>query len=224
MSVQAATDRLEIRSGDVTFTNSNYTVGSITFDPAGIVLDNSKLTLLDGTLNGAHALIGESAAAHVDVVGATGFLNFTGSLRVGGPGNGISDISSEAKVLTGEGRIGTGVGGGEVALFGFGSTWSSGNLSVGFSGEGTLAILDGAVVLSEMGFVGFGTGSSGTVTVQGIRPGGDNASVWNLTNLFVGQDGTGTVNVLDGRAVVSKLDKLDSGRAQRRQPFGRGNE
>ena len=109
----ATTERLEIRNGDVTFTNANYTVSSIVFDPAGIVLDNAKLTLASvSALSGAHALIGESAAARVDVV--TGSLVLSGSLRVGGPGNGILDIEDGGIVLSGEGRIGNGVGGGTV--------------------------------------------------------------------------------------------------------------
>jgi len=198
----ATTDRLEIRNGDVTFTNSNYSVGSITFDPAGILLDNSKLTLEGGTLNGAHALIGESAAAQM-VVDSFGFLNLTGSLRVGGPGNGILDITGQGSVLSGEGRIGTGVGGGEVALFDFGSIWTGGNLSVGHSGNGTLTILDGAGVVSEMGFVGFEAGAAGTVTIQGTGgSNGSESSSWYLqANLAVGQEGAGTVNVLDGGLV-----------------------
>ncbi len=193
----AATERLEIRNSDVTFTNSNYSVGSITFDPAGILLDNSKLTLEGGTLNGAHALIGESAAARIDVV-SFAFLNLTGSLRVGGPGNGILDISDNGNVVTGEGRIGTGAGGGEVALFGFGNFWSSGNLSVGFSGNGTLAILDGAGVVSEMGFVGFSAGSSGSVSIEGFGNDIGQGSIWTLTNdLIIGAAGTGSVELLD---------------------------
>lgn len=193
----AATDRLEIRNGDVTFTNIDYTVGSTSFDPAGILLDNSKLTLAGGTLNGVHALIGEGAAAHIDVV-SLGFLNLTGSLRVGGPGNGILDISGQGNVVSGEGRIGTGVGGGEVALFGFGSIWSSGNLSVGYSGEGTLGILDGAAVVSEMGFVGFEAGSSGNVGIEGFGDDIGQGSIWTLSSdLTIGAGGTGTVDLFD---------------------------
>ena len=63
----ATTERLEIRNGDVTFTNANYNVASIDFVPSGTVLDNAHLTLASGTLSGIHALIGESAAARVDV-------------------------------------------------------------------------------------------------------------------------------------------------------------
>ena len=96
----AQTERLEIRNGDVTFTNANYSVASTNFLPSGTVLDNSVLTLASGTLAGIHILIGESAAARVDVLaGAT--LNYTGSLQVGGPGEGVMNIADGGHVSAG---------------------------------------------------------------------------------------------------------------------------
>ena len=98
----AKTERLEIRNSDVTFTNANYTVATLDLVPPGTVLDNSVLTLASGTLNGIHILIGESAAARVNVKdGAT--LSYTGSLQVGGPGNGILNVEDGGFVFSGEG-------------------------------------------------------------------------------------------------------------------------
>jgi T5SS/PEP-CTERM-associated repeat protein len=199
----ATTERLELRSGDVTLTTADYTVSSIVFDPAGILLDNAKLTLASqSVLRGVHALIGESAAARVDVV--TGGLVLSGSLRVGGPGNGILDIEDGGIVLGGEGRIGNGVGGGTVTVTGAASGWGSGNLSVGHSGNGTLTISDGAGVTSVAGFVGFGAGMTGTVTIQGF--GSDvptQPSNWTLTgDLHIGEGGVGVLNALDGAKVT----------------------
>ena len=192
----ATTERLEIRNGDVTFTNATYTVAATAFDPAGILLDNAKLTLASlSVLNGVHALIGESAAARVDVI--TGGLNLSGSLRVGGPGNGILDITDVGTVLSGEGRIGNGVGGGTVTVTGTDATWSSGNLAVGYSGNGTLTISDGAGVTSEEGFVGFEAGSDGFVEVEG------DLSNWTLNGtLTIGEGGVGVLSVLDGALVT----------------------
>ena len=194
----ATTERLEIRNGDVTFSNANYTVAATDFDPAGILLDNSILRLSGGSaLLGVHTLIGDQAAARIDVSSAA--LNLSGSLRVGGPGNGILDVTDGGLVLSGEGRIGTGEGGGTAMLSGVNSTWSSGNLSVGYTANGTLSISDGSNVISEMGFVGFGAGAAGTVTIEGSGP--DllaQPSLWKVNNsLTIGQDGTGTVQVLD---------------------------
>lgn len=195
----ATTERLEIRNGDLTLTNASYTVAATAFDPAGILLDNSILTL-EGGLFGVHALIGESAAARVDV-GSSATLSLSGSLRIGGSGNGILDISDGGLVFSGEGRIGNGVGGGTANITGSGSVtgWNSGNLSVGYSGNGILTISDGATVSSGVGFVGFGTGTTGSVTIQGSGP--DvlaQGSIWNLSDgLTIGLDGAGTVQVLN---------------------------
>ena len=193
----ATTERLEIRNGDVTFTNATYTVAATAFDPAGILLDNSALTLEGGSvLFGAHALIGESAAARVDVL--AGALNLSGSLRVGGPGNGILNIE-DGLIFSGEGRIGTGVGGGTVMASGVGSSWGSGSLAVGYSGPGTLIISDGATVASGSGFVGLGAGTAGDVTIEGSGPDTlGQPSTWRLNDgLTIGADGTGLVQVLD---------------------------
>jgi T5SS/PEP-CTERM-associated repeat protein len=130
----AQTDRLEIRNGDVTFTNANYIVGSLDLVPAGTLLDNAVLTLASGTLGGIHVLIGESAAAQVDVLDGA-ILNYTGSLQVGGPGHGSMHIENGGHVFSGEGRIGTGVGGGTVGVDGPDALWDSGSLAVGFFGN-----------------------------------------------------------------------------------------
>lgn len=204
----AGTKRLEIRNGDVTFTNADYAVAATDFDPAGILLDNSKLTLAVGfpfdSLRGVHALIGESAASRMDVISSTGFLGLTGSLRVGGAGNGILNIESGGTVESGEGRIGTGVGGGSVMVSGGTSSWTSGNLSVGYeSGNGDLTISDGGVVTSGSGFVGFGTDLTGSVTVKGVDPSDATVpSSWRLDNdLILGQNGIGNLTVQDGASV-----------------------
>ena len=189
----AATERLEIRNGDVTFTNANYAVGSTVFTPSGTVLDNSLLTLASGTLSGIHMLIGESAAARVNVfVGAT--LNYTGSIQVGGPGEGILHVENGGMVFSGEGRIGTGVGGGTAQLDGVGTLWDSGSLSVGFFGgmESNLFVTGGANVLSDTGSIGFGAGSDGFVQIK------DANSLWSLSGpLTIGEGGVGGLDLLD---------------------------
>ncbi len=194
----ASTERLEIRNGDVTFTNASYTVGATDLVPAGTVLDNSVLTLAGGSLSGIHLLIGESAAARVNVK-PPGLLVYSGSLQVGGPGNGILNIE-EGIVASGEGRIGNGVGGGLATLTGGTASWNTGNFSVGHSGNGTLTISDGGTVTSGEGFVGFGNDTTGEVTIQGSGFAGGTvvASTWKLNQgLTIGLEGTGSVEVLD---------------------------
>ena len=201
----ATTERLIVRGGDVTFTNLTYNVTGGEFVPSGILLNNAKLTLTVGSLTGVHALIGESAAARLDLVDFAS-LDLSGSLQVGGPGNGILMVSGESDVSSGEGRIGNGVGGGSATVSGMNTFWNTGNLSVGFSGDGDLTASMGGSVVSEGGFVGFGSGTTGNVTIQGFGVDFlDDASNWTITaDLTIGVDGTGIVNVLDfGRLDVA---------------------
>ena len=194
----ATTERLEIRNGDVTFTNADYTVAATDFVPSGTVLNNSILTLSSGFLSGIHMLIGESAAARVDV-NAGAILNYTGSLQVGGPGNGILIISDGGQVLSGEGRIATGVGGGQAEVNGPGALWNSGNLAVGFFGgvEANLFVSGGAQLVSGIGDIGFSLGSEGAVEIA------DDQSKWTLSgDLKIGEGGTGFVNLLNGGLVT----------------------
>ena len=194
----AATERLEIRNGDVTFTNTNYAVGSTAFTPSGTVLDNSVLTLASGTLSGIHILIGESAAARVDVL-AGGTLNYTGSLQVGGPGHGSMHIEDGGHVVSGESRIATGAGGGSAELDGPGASWDGGSLAVGFFAgvEANLFVSNGAQLLSDTGSIGFSPASNGFVQIDG------DISSWDLTGeLKVGEGGLGNLMAFDGAMVT----------------------
>jgi T5SS/PEP-CTERM-associated repeat protein len=204
-------DRLLISNGDVIFTNVAYTVGATSFDPPSVVLDNAKLTLADGALSSVHALIGESGASRVDVNANALWFN-TGSLRVGGAGNGFLAIADGGEVTAGESRIGTGGGGGDVFIGGATAKWTAGTLAVGHDGSGSLTIDDGAVVTSEDSFVGFNANGSGQVILEGITTGGS-PSNWDLSmhDLVIGNEGVGEVKVLD-RSVLSGIDSLTIGK------------
>lgn len=199
----AHSDRLVIRNGNVTFTNMAYTVGSTTFDPASLVLNNAKLTLASGQLNSGPALIGERAASRLDVSANATWIS-TGSVRVGGPGNGFLAIAAGGTVISAESRIGTGIGGGDVFIGGTNAKWTTGNCAVGFGGAGTLTIDGGAEVESDDSFVGRNPGSSGQVLVQDIDVNGK-AALWNLPDhtLVVGGDGFGELQILSGASVYA---------------------
>ena len=124
------TERLEIRNGDVTFTDPNYNVAATAFDPAGILLDNSDPDAQRGKRPQRRACINwrERSCTLRDVI--AGGVSLLRQPAVGGPGNGILDVEGGGIVLRGEGRIGTGVGGGTVKISGTGSGWGSGNLAV----------------------------------------------------------------------------------------------
>ncbi|MDH7798594.1 MULTISPECIES: autotransporter outer membrane beta-barrel domain-containing protein [unclassified Beijerinckia] len=84
--------------------------------------------------------------------------------------------------------------------------WSVGeDLQVGVPGGGTLNILGGGTVTNDTGMIGANALDQGTVTVSGHDASG-NASTWtNNGDLVVGQDGRGTLSILDG-GKVSNVD------------------
>ncbi len=88
---------------------------------------------------------------------------------------------------------------GNVVVSGAGSTWLSSSdfaFIVGNDGNATLNINNGGSVQSGQGVIAFNAGSSGQVTVTG--PG----STWDpMDNIYVGFDGIGQLDVLDGGTV-----------------------
>ena len=79
-------------------------------------------------------------------------------------------------------------------------TWTANTYSyIGNSGNGTLNIAGGGVVSSSHeGYIGHGVGSIGQVAVDG--PG----SIWtNGNRLYVGDEGSGTLDITSGGAVIN---------------------
>lgn len=78
------------------------------------------------------------------------------------------------------------------------------DLEIGITGAGTLTIQNGGTLTNNQGYVGRDAGSTGTVLVTG-RDGLGNASTWtNTGTLYVGHEGSGTLNVLAGGLVSSE--------------------
>jgi fibronectin-binding autotransporter adhesin len=76
---------------------------------------------------------------------------------------------------------------------------TNGSLGAGYRGTGSLSIRDGLTVNSASGCIGYHAGSTGTVTVAG-----DDviSSTWaNSGHLYVGEYGTGTLNITHKGAV-----------------------
>jgi T5SS/PEP-CTERM-associated repeat protein len=134
------------------------------------------------------------------------------SLTVGWSGTGNLNIDNGGEVTSDTGILGRAVDGiGTATIDGIGSAWdSSGDLTVGQSGTGTLNINNGGAVSNTNGYVGKSTsvvdnGPSfpddivpgiGTVAVDGV------GSSWASSgNLYVGDEGTGTLNVKNGGTV-----------------------
>ena len=82
-----------------------------------------------------------------------------------------------------------------------GPSYTLGDLGAGWIGNGSLTIRDGVIITSSYGYLGNYFGSSGTATVAGT------GSTWNVGSiLYVGNQGSGTLNITDGGTVSSSYD------------------
>lgn len=88
--------------------------------------------------------------------------------------------------------------------------WSIGSeLRVGDTGIGQLDITAGGTVTNVDGIIGYDLGSQGLVTVSGF---GSTASTWtNTGDLYVGLNGTGTLNILAGGRVSNVTGGISGG-------------
>jgi T5SS/PEP-CTERM-associated repeat protein len=152
-----------------------------------------------------------SELGNLSISGA-GLLTVQQDLAVGGLGNGTLGITSGAQVSDFSGEVGytitshPGVSG-NATVDGAGSSWTHGfELYVGY-GTGTLTISNGATVSDAFGYLGyfgeFPGRSNGTVTVTGT------GSTWSNTNdLFVGNSGTGVLNISNGGTVSNGTGQM----------------
>lgn len=171
-----------------------------------------------GTVTNNNAFVGNGASdqGEVTVSGHDGSGNAStwtsnGDLVIGKDGKGTLAITNGGVVRNdGWGFVGAEFDSrGDVTVSGRdangnASTWtSSGQLFLGESGTGTLTIVNGGVVNSPSAVIGNSSDGFGTVTVSGHDADG-NASTWNNNNqLYVGDDGTGSLSIRDGGLVNS---------------------
>ncbi|UFS78561.1 autotransporter domain-containing protein [Tardiphaga sp. 37S4] len=168
-------------------------IGTLTIQNGGAV--SSGLGVLG--YNG-----GSIGTATVDGVGST----WTNSavFIVGQSGTGTLTIQNGGAVSSATGYLGL-FATGTATVEGVGSAWtSSSDLFVGYSGTGTLTIQNGGNVSNAgFGMLGVNAGSTGTATVDGA------GSAWtNSGDLFVGQDGTGTLTIRNGGKVSNVTGDL----------------
>ncbi len=157
-----------------------------------------------GTVSNIVSYIGNTTGSvgtvTVDGAGSTWINN--SNLHVGREGTGTLTITNGGGVNDAWGIIGDVDGSdGSVTVSGAGSTWTnSGYLLVGHYGTGMLEINDGGSVTNTSGSLGGNIGyyvdSAGTVTVSG-----NNSKLINYAYLYVGREGTGTLDISDGGSV-----------------------
>ena len=166
------TDRLLILDGEVTFTNSAYTVDT------SASVDSSLLKLASGRITSASLFIGDFTPSTVKLDPLTAWI-IGGPLTVGG-GIAPGFLFTNGLVMSDQAQIGSGTGDGFVEVKA-GGEWTSGKLDVGVNSQGSLLIDEGARVTSLDSTVGGNDpGSIGTtVLVQNVDRNGAR-STWDL--------------------------------------------
>lgn len=160
------------------------------------ISNNGKVNALGasaGTLAGAEGTVNVLTGGH---------LESTAGISVGVRGIGQFNVDAGG-IVTGTNAIFGSFSTGEGTAFvqGSGATWNmSGVLSVGNQGFGELTIQQGgqvAVTGSLTNYIGRSTNSTGTVTVTGA-----NSSLTSVSDLEIGTEGTGTLNIGAGSEVA----------------------
>jgi T5SS/PEP-CTERM-associated repeat protein len=194
--------------------------GAGTINARGLVSD------VDLVFNPTHGLTrtltfngqGQNVVVNLDLSGSSGVV---GDLGVGYLRSGSLTIQGGIAVASTDGLIGYQSGSTGIAtVSGAGSTWTNtGILCVGFSGNGTLNITKGGVVSDTSGYIGFSSGSSGVVTVDGT------GSIWTTNSgfLFVGDLGSGTLNITNGGSVTASILTMPNGASLLAMDIGHGS-
>ncbi len=149
--------------------------------------------------------------------GSSGTVNVNNSILavanseilVGNIGNGILNITNNGTVTTdtdmtiADNALSTSA----ATVSGSGSSLTienstdANNLYVGLGGSGSLTISGGGTVTTNTtgsnAYIGYTNGSNGTVTIDGT------GSSWDSHHLYVGEDGTGTLNVTNNGSLES---------------------
>ena len=123
-------------------------------------------------------------------------LSGTGTINTHGIVTDTDIIFDSAASLT---QTVTSVGGSnvDIKLDVDGTAW----LGAGTAGVGSLTISDGAVVTSSRGYLGRLASANGTATVTGIGSTWTVSDDYDTGSLYVGLDGKGTLNIIDGGLV-----------------------
>ncbi len=202
----AASDRVLLRNGDVTFLlkNFTYSVDNPLFSTPSLAIGESvaasaELNIQGGTLETRFVNIGHAVNSFGSLlVGPGAALVSDLSVHVGASGNGWLEITDGGMVSNLVANIGLEEGAfGLATISGADALWSTqATLTVGEQGIGDLFILNGAAVTSQAGIIGGQFGSIGNVTV--IGPG----SGWFVDGpLDVGQNGFGSLLISGGGEV-----------------------
>ncbi|OEO28146.1 hypothetical protein VW23_006160 [Devosia insulae DS-56] len=160
------------------------------------------LNITEGSLQAYHTNIGmDGGTGKLSVVGPSSSFDSMTTLSLGMDGNGELEILEGGTVTSNQGLIGDSAGSeGIVTIDGTGSNWTTripgAGLFVGYGGKGTLTVQNGGSVNTNTTWLGYWPGSDGKLVVTGAG-----SSYIDEGDMYVGRDGTGTVEISDGAFV-----------------------
>lgn len=189
-----------------TWSNAALSLGEFFSTAELLVSDGGRVTSTSESFSTFSSGIATSfnSNAKVTITGIGSEWSHTGSIAIGGDGNGVLFISDGGTVTNGSASIGgtiSGNGSGSVTVTGPGSTWlNDGPLSLGSRGSGALTIAEGGRVTSASGGVSSSFTSTGTVNISG------QGSVWEIAGDlrlggFASSSNKGTIVVGPGSAL-----------------------
>lgn len=198
--------------------NVGYTLGKL--GPATLnITDGGQVIANPASIPTAAMIIGGTGAGSLLISGANSTYSGTKQLTIGAGAQGLVTVTNGGtfrSVTTSSAvtQISVGVGNGTVTVDGTGSSfYTSGNLTVGRDNVGILNVTGGATATSlfntaytsganfGVGQLGVNGNSSGTVNVSGA------GSTWNTAgNLYIGDLGSGTLNITSGGVINSVIN------------------
>jgi fibronectin-binding autotransporter adhesin len=200
---------LNVKDGGLVDVNTSFVVGGVVGGQGLAVVDGvnqpsgirSEITANDVTVGNQSQ--GELDITNGGLVSATSYIDMGEYANVVGVIN-VDGVAPGANIRS--------------------TLTTSNNIDVGWLGTGTLNVSNGGAANDVQGFIGYLAGSHGTATISG-QDGNGNASTWtNSSDLVIGQDGTGTLNVTDGGVVSNAVGYIgaDAGSVGTVTVSGRG--
>jgi outer membrane autotransporter protein len=196
--------------GTVLIDGAGSAVNSVVNAYVGAQDGTGTVTIQNGGLLHADGLIdagafNTTATGTITVTGAGSAMTAGTDINVGMAGHGTLNVLNQATVDAGGiftvGNLTAGVG--DVLVDGAGSKVTSARLVVGGAGTGTMVIQNGGVLTTTnaapaAGDIADQPGGTGSVTVTGA------GSAWNSAgSVGIGQQGNGTLNILNGGKVTA---------------------
>jgi T5SS/PEP-CTERM-associated repeat protein len=188
------------------FCNPSDFDGTGTINAHGLVSDSHLVFSASNGSSHTFTIEGKSGQHIIVNLSADG----TGKMGAGLYGKGSVEVTEGVSIRSSEGQLGRYQGSrGTARVDGVGSSWvSSGSMIVGDHGSAELSITRGGEVKSMRGYIGHESGSTGAATVDGA------GSTWTIEYvdsddwtyldngcLYVGDEGAGTLRVLNGGSV-----------------------